>query len=82
MRRPAQVSVESEIFLAKEFGDVKNLACMQREVLHYVIDSFEDCLVIALHPDLLGSSRRGVTRSMTCDGFVERASSFDRSSRR
>ena len=73
--RPAQVPVEAEILLAKEFCDVQYLPCMHREVLDYVIDTLEDALVIPLHSDLLGQPVRAYTFDHG-DCFVERSVEF------
>jgi hypothetical protein len=71
MRGLAQMLIESEVFFAKEFRRIDNLARMQREVLYYVIDGFENRLVIALYPNALREPlRRNILNHL--NGFINR----------
>ena len=71
MRGVAQMLVESQVFFAKEFRSIDDLARMQREVLYYVINRFEDGFIVALHSNALCEPlRRYILNHL--DGFINR----------
>ena len=78
MRGVAQMLVESQVLFAKQFRSIHDLARMQREVLYYVINRFEDGFIVPLHSNALREPlRRNILNHL--DGFINRFRSLERS---